>query len=129
MWWGRSNRRERSQPSSLLERLKALEASTTFGHVRAPGLVGWFTVGFACACIAGGLALLALLLVHPAQAEQSFGACSRDEPVRQAGRVAGVAERPANERTPSGHRPRSVSAWYTIGTSNPKRERCTHRSR
>jgi len=89
MWWGRSNRRERSQPSSLLERLKGLEASTTFGHVRAPGLVGWFTVGFVCACIAGGLALLALLLVHPAQAEQSFGACSRDEPIRQAGMPEG----------------------------------------
>ena len=89
MWWGRSNRRERSQPSSLLERLKALEASTTFGHVRAPGLLGWFTIGFACACIAGGLALMALILVHPAQAEQSFGARSRVEPVGQAGMPEG----------------------------------------
>ena len=85
MWWGRRRRREGSQARSLVKRLKALEASFTVGEARSPGLLGWFTVGFACACIVGGVALIALLLVRPAQAEQSFGACSRVEQVRQSG--------------------------------------------
>jgi hypothetical protein len=99
MWWGRSSRRERSRTGSLLERLGALEASTvahpavTIGRVRpgavgdarSLGLIGWFSIGFACACMGGAVALLALLLVRPAQAEQSFGACSRVEPVPQSG--------------------------------------------
>jgi hypothetical protein len=44
---------------------------------------------------------VALLLVHPAQAEQSFGACSRIEPVRQAGmrKVGGCGGAHANKRT------------------------------
>src|SRR5262245_7641801 len=89
MWWGRSLRRQRSQTISLVKRLKALEASTPVGDARSPSLLGWFTVGFACACIAGGLALMALLLVHPAQAEQSFGACSLVEPVIRSGMPEG----------------------------------------
>jgi len=100
MWWGRSSRRERRRTGSLLERLAALEVSTvarpavTIGRVRpgavgdarSLGLIGWFSIGFACACMGGAVALMALLLVHPAQAGQSFGAsCSRVEPVTQSG--------------------------------------------
>jgi len=114
MWWGRGRRRERSQSGSLLERLKVLEASMVFaspavatdrvasgtvGNARPARLIGWFGLGFACACVGGGITLMAMLLVHPAQAEQSFGACSRVEPVIKSGsrKDGGCGGAPANE--------------------------------
>jgi hypothetical protein len=82
---------------SLLKRLQALEGTPDFsapmaisGRIPATvaagessGLLSWFTLGFVCAFIGGGIALLALLLVHPAQAKSSFSACTSVEPMIQ----------------------------------------------
>src|SRR5262249_7414754 len=73
VWWKRSRRGEKWEMRSLMERLKALEhtdfsnpiatASPTIPASipaeRSRVLLRWFSVGFACACIAGGIALLA----------------------------------------------------------------------
>ena len=69
----RNRRGQGSQIRSLVERLKALEDSDFFSPVataepviptvvaagRSWGVICWFSMGFACACIAGGIALLA----------------------------------------------------------------------
>jgi hypothetical protein len=71
--WRRSRRGEKWEIRSLVERLKALEhtdlpspAATTGPVVptsvaagRSRSLIRWFSIGFACACVAGGIALLA----------------------------------------------------------------------
>ena len=67
--WRRSRRGEKSQIRTLVERLKALEhtdlpiptstASRAVAADRSRTLIHWFSIGFACACIAGGIALLA----------------------------------------------------------------------
>jgi hypothetical protein len=69
VWWRRSRRGEKWEIRSLVERLKALEhtdlpiptstASRAVAADRARTLIHWFSIGFACACIAGGIALLA----------------------------------------------------------------------
>jgi hypothetical protein len=70
--WRRSRRGSRSQIRSLVERLNALEdtdfsspvtaepvLSTMVAADRSWGLIRWFSIGLACACIVGGIALLA----------------------------------------------------------------------
>jgi len=132
--WARSSRRERLRTASLLGRLEALEASTNFarpavttrrvgpgavGDARSLGLVGWFGIGFACACLGGAVALLALLLVRPAQAEQSFSARSRVEQSSSLACREDGGFGAANERTPSatGNPPRlALPPGWTIDT-------------
>ena len=69
-----------------MERLKALEDFDSATHVvtvggavhttvaagRPRGLIRWFSIGLACACIAGGIALLAAMAEY-----RTFGAASR----------------------------------------------------
>jgi hypothetical protein len=69
----RNRRAGKSEMRSLVERLKALEhtdlpspivtanstISTSIPFNSSRSLIRWFGVGFACACIAGGIALLA----------------------------------------------------------------------
>jgi hypothetical protein len=71
--WRKSKRGENSEIRSLVERLKALEHTdfpspavtaapavpTCVAAGRSRSLMRWFSIGFACACIAGGIALLA----------------------------------------------------------------------
>ena len=71
--WRRSRRGEKWEIRSLVERLKALEHTdlpiptstasravpTSVAADRSRTLIHWFSIGFACACIAGGIALLA----------------------------------------------------------------------
>lgn len=71
-WWKRSRRGEKWEIRSLVERLKALEhtdlpipavtaAPAVPISVAAGGsrhLIRWFSIGLACACIAGGIAVL-----------------------------------------------------------------------
>jgi hypothetical protein len=71
--WRRRRRGEKSEIRSLVERLKALEHTdlpspaaaagpavpTSIAAGRSRSLIRWFSIGFACACIAGGIALLA----------------------------------------------------------------------
>jgi hypothetical protein len=73
VWLKRSRRGEKWEMRSLMERLEALEhtdfsspiatASETLppsiAADRSRRLIRWFSVGFACACIAGGIALIA----------------------------------------------------------------------
>ena len=73
MRWRRSRRGEKSQIRTLVERLKALEHTdlpspaatagppvpTSVAAGRSRSLIGWFSIGFACAFMAGGIALLA----------------------------------------------------------------------
>jgi len=72
----RNRRKEKWEMRALVERLRALEDTdlpSSIGTVtpaiptsipadRPRRLVHWFSVGFACACIAGGIALLAELI-------------------------------------------------------------------
>src|SRR5215467_6246349 len=97
MRWGRRGRRASPELGSLLKRLQALEDTPDFSNKMAipgqkpatvadrklPGLTRWLTLGFVCAFIGGGIALLALLLVHPVQAKLSLGACASEEPIIQ----------------------------------------------
>src|SRR5262245_52696813 len=97
MRWGRSRRRGSPAIGSLLKRLQALEDTPDFSSRQAipgrmpatgaarqsPSLIRWFTLGFVCAFMGGGIALLALLLVHPAQAKPSLSACTPAEPMIQ----------------------------------------------
>jgi hypothetical protein len=69
----RNRRKERWEMRSLLERVKAPEHADLPSPVvivtppipisiptnRSRGLIHWFSVGFACACIAGAIALFA----------------------------------------------------------------------
>ena len=73
MRWRRSRRGQKSEIRSLMERLNDLECtnfvgspvtaepvvSTVVGIDRPWGVIVWFGIGFACACIAGGIALFA----------------------------------------------------------------------
>jgi hypothetical protein len=75
MWWGRNRRRKTLGIRSLVERLKALEDATDrpSSAMSAVGqavhtnvtagrlLIRWFSLGFAFACIAGVIALVASL--------------------------------------------------------------------
>jgi hypothetical protein len=75
MWWGRNRRRRSPGIPSLVERLKALEDATdrpstpmsavgqaVHTNVAAgSSLMHWFSLGFAFACIAGLVALIASL--------------------------------------------------------------------
>jgi hypothetical protein len=75
MWWGRNRRRKSPGICSLVERLKALEDATdrpssnmsavsqaVHTNVAAGrSLIHWFSLGFAFACIAGVIALVASL--------------------------------------------------------------------
>src|SRR5262245_18715097 len=108
MWSGTSHRRETSgretsERVSLMERLKALEDSVDYAGPsvtsvravptvavrRSPGLIHWFSLGFACSLLGGGgIAIVMSLVNRPAQAKPSFGACSITEPVIQSGIVA-----------------------------------------
>jgi hypothetical protein len=98
MSWGRGRRRGSLESASLIESLQALEDVDDFSdqivHTdmvvremvdsgRSPGLIRWFTVGFACAFVGGGIALLALLLIHPAQAKSLSSAPASAEPIVQ----------------------------------------------
>jgi hypothetical protein len=88
----------------LLERLEALEQSADFSNLttptativraspnivavpRSPRLHRWFWLGFGCSFLGGGgIALLTSLVINPAQAKPSFGACTRTVPVVQSG--------------------------------------------
>jgi hypothetical protein len=91
---GTSRRRGSPEIGSLLERLQALEGADVFSNAiattgpaaapgRSPGLIRWFTFGFACAFVGGGIVLVALFLVHPAQAKPGSSACTSPEPVFQ----------------------------------------------
>jgi hypothetical protein len=70
-----------------MERLKAIEAgddpvdepilatsSSTPAAQPSPDLLRWFGVGFASAWISGGVSLLAMLFVHPADAKPRLDA-------------------------------------------------------
>jgi hypothetical protein len=96
MSWGRSRRRGSRDIASLIESLQALEDTDDFSEPivhtdavvpeivasgRSPGLIRWFTAGFACAFVGGGIALVALLLVYPAQAKSDTSASTRAEPI------------------------------------------------
>ena len=96
MRWRRNRGRVTPETKSLVKRLKALEPrdspglfGATAGRVvpstvsagRSRGLIRWFSLGFACACIGGGVAFLALLLVYPADAKPNLGACGSVDPV------------------------------------------------
>lgn len=73
MWLRRRRREEKWEVRSLVERLNALEQEdfsdsvlttspaipTTLPADWSRSLIRWFSVGFACACIAGGIALIA----------------------------------------------------------------------
>jgi hypothetical protein len=98
MSWGRSRRRRSLEIASLIESLQALEDTDDFSdpivHTdglvpeivasgRSPGLIHWFIAGFACAFVGGGVALVALLLVHPAQAKSGSSASTSAEPIVQ----------------------------------------------
>jgi hypothetical protein len=104
MWSGRNRSGETSRVGSLLVRLEALEQSADFSNFstptativraapntvtvrRSPRLHRWFWLGFGCSCLGGGgIALLTSLVINPAQAKPSFGACTRTEPVVQSG--------------------------------------------
>src|SRR5262245_20289569 len=92
---GTSRRRGSPEIGSLMERLQALEDADVFSNAivttgpaatapgRSPGLIRWFTFGFACAFVGGGIVLVALLLVRPAQARPSSRACTNLEPAIQ----------------------------------------------
>src|SRR5262245_31179499 len=94
MRWGKSRRLGSPEIGSLLKRLQALEDTPVFSSPadlgqtpatagRSPGLIRWLTLGFVCAFIGGGIALLALLVVHPVQAKLSSSACATAEPIIQ----------------------------------------------
>ena len=67
--WRKSRPGVKWEIRSLVERLKAFEhtdlpiptstASRAVAADRSRTLIHWFSIGFACACIAGGIALLA----------------------------------------------------------------------
>jgi len=59
--------------------------ATTAAAGRSRSLIRWFSLGFLCACIGGGVAFLALLLVRPADAKPNLGACGSMEPVIRSG--------------------------------------------
>src|SRR5215475_13343107 len=73
VWWRRSRRGQKWEVRSLLERLNALEHTDFSSPVETASptiptsipadfsrsLIHWFSVGFVCACLAGGIALLA----------------------------------------------------------------------
>jgi hypothetical protein len=97
MRWGRRGCRASPELGSLLKRLQALEDTPDFSNEMAipgrkpatvadgklPGLMRWLTLGFVCAFIGGGIALLALLLVHPVQAKLRPSVCATAEPMIQ----------------------------------------------
>ena len=97
MRWGKDRGRGSPEIGSLLKRLQALEqtpdlsnptpisgrTAATFAAGRSPSLIRWLTLGFVCAFIGGGIALLALLLVHAVQAKLSLSACATAEPIIQ----------------------------------------------
>ena len=98
MSWGRSRRRGSLGVASLIESLQAFEDIDDFSDPivhpdvvvpeivasgRSTGLLHWFIAGFACAFVGGGIALVALLLVHPAQAKSSSNASTIAEPIVQ----------------------------------------------
>jgi len=62
---------------------RAVPTTAAAGHSRS--LIRWFSLGFACACIGGSVAFLALLVVHPADAKPNLGACGSMEPVIRSG--------------------------------------------
>ena len=81
--WSWTKRRGTSEIRSLMERLNAIEAggdpviatSSSTPTVRhSPDLLRWFGVGFACAWVSGGISLLAMLFVHPADAKPRLDA-------------------------------------------------------
>ena len=73
VWLKRRRRGEKWEMRSLMERLEALEHTDFSSPIvaanetlppsipadRSRRLIRWFSVGFVCACIAGGIALLA----------------------------------------------------------------------
>ena len=75
MWLKRRTRGDKWEMRSLMERLNALEHTdfsspigtesqtlpTSMPADRSRRLIRWFSVGFACACIAGGIALIAAM--------------------------------------------------------------------
>jgi len=101
MSWGGSRRRGSSEITSLIESLHTLEDTDDFSDPvylieqtdvaapeivapgRSPGLIRWFTAGFACAFVVGGIAMIALLLVYPAQAKSGSSASTSAEPIVQ----------------------------------------------
>jgi hypothetical protein len=105
MWSGASRRSATSEIDSLLQRLKAIEDTVEFSipnpaaravpATRAAGgslgLMRWFSLGFACSSLGGGgIALLATLIIHPAEAKPSFdafGTCTSTEPAIQSARM------------------------------------------
>jgi hypothetical protein len=103
--WSWTKHRGTTEIRSLIERLKAVEAggdpamatsfSTPTAH-RCPDLLRWFGVGFACAWVGGGVSLLAMLFVHPADAKPRFGA---REPVLLRSGVTSEASRALGGRT------------------------------
>jgi hypothetical protein len=74
--WSRRRRKESWEMRSLLERVKAPEHTDLPSPVvivtpprsirirtnRSRGLIHWFSVGFACACIAGAIVLFAEII-------------------------------------------------------------------
>ena len=73
VWSRRSGRKEKWEMRSLVERLEALEHEdlpgsftpiipTSIPADRPRRLVRWFSVGFACACIAAAISLLAEMI-------------------------------------------------------------------
>jgi hypothetical protein len=100
---GASRRGEPSDIGSLMQRLKALEDTavdfsihdatdravpTTRAARGSPGLIPWFSLGFACSFLGGSaFALLASVIIHPAEAKPSFGSCTRTEPAAQAAKM------------------------------------------
>jgi hypothetical protein len=98
MLWGSSGQRGSHDIGSLLDRLEALEETPEFSDpivttglasseivapIRSPGLIRWFTLGFACAFVGGGIVLVALMLVRPAQAKSGLSAYTSTEPMIQ----------------------------------------------
>src|SRR6516165_9933911 len=98
MSWGRNRRRGSPDIASLIESVQALHNTDDFLDPieqidvaapevvvsgRSPGLIRWFTAGFACAFVVGGIALIALLLVCPAQAKSGSSASTSADPIVQ----------------------------------------------
>lgn len=95
---GRIRRQRSLEIASLIENLQALEDSDGYSdpimHTdevvservtsgRSPGLIRWFTAGFACAFVGGAIALLVLLLVHPAEAKSGSSASTSAKRIGQ----------------------------------------------
>lgn len=103
--WSWTKRRGTSEIRSLMERLKAIEAgsdpvmaksSSTPSAQHSSDLLRWFGVGFACAWVGGGVSLLAMLFVHPADAKPRLDA---REPVLLRSGVTSEASRALDGRT------------------------------